>query len=74
MQYLDFEQPIEELEKKIEELNELSVGDEVLKPEIDRLRKKPTSFANRFSQTLRGGSAFSLPATPSARTRSITST
>lgn len=40
MQYLDFEQPIEELEKKIEELNELSVGDEVLKPEIDRLRKK----------------------------------
>ncbi|TVQ01940.1 MAG: acetyl-CoA carboxylase carboxyltransferase subunit alpha [Balneolaceae bacterium] len=40
MQYLDFEQPIAELEKKIEELNELSVGDEVLKPEIDRLRKK----------------------------------
>ncbi|MCC5942284.1 MAG: acetyl-CoA carboxylase carboxyltransferase subunit alpha [Balneolaceae bacterium] len=40
MQYLDFEQPIEELEKKIEELNDLSVGDEVLKPEIDRLRKK----------------------------------
>ncbi len=40
MQYLDFEQPIELLEKKIEELNDLSVGDEVLKPEIDRLRKK----------------------------------
>lgn len=40
MQYLDFEQPIEELEKKIEELSDLSVGDEVLKPEIDRLRKK----------------------------------
>ncbi len=40
MHYLDFEQPIEELEKKIEELNQLSVGDEVLKPEIDRLRKK----------------------------------
>ncbi len=40
MQYLDFEQPIEELEKKINELNELSVGDEVLKPEIERLRKK----------------------------------
>jgi acetyl-CoA carboxylase carboxyl transferase subunit alpha len=40
MQYLDFEQPIEELEKKIQELNELSVGDEILKPEIDRLRKK----------------------------------
>ena len=40
MQYLDFEQPIAELEKKIEELNEISVGDEVLKPEIDRLKKK----------------------------------
>ncbi len=40
MQYLEFEQPIADLEKKIEELNELSVGDEVLKPEIDRLRKK----------------------------------
>lgn len=40
MQYLDFEQPIAELEQKIEELNELSVGDEVLKPEITRLRKK----------------------------------
>ncbi|MGM0506809.1 MAG: acetyl-CoA carboxylase carboxyltransferase subunit alpha [Bacteroidota bacterium] len=40
MQYLDFEQPIEELENKIEELNKLSVGDGVLKPEIDKLRKK----------------------------------
>ncbi|MEX0648620.1 MAG: acetyl-CoA carboxylase carboxyltransferase subunit alpha [Balneolaceae bacterium] len=40
MQYLDFEQPIADLEKKIDELNELSVGDDVLKPEIDRLRKK----------------------------------
>ncbi|MEX1062624.1 MAG: carboxyl transferase domain-containing protein, partial [Balneolaceae bacterium] len=40
MQYLDFEQPIADLEKKIEELNELSVGDGVLKPEIDRLKKK----------------------------------
>lgn len=40
MQYLDFEQPIADLEKKIEELQELSVGDGVLKPEIERLRKK----------------------------------
>jgi acetyl-CoA carboxylase carboxyl transferase subunit alpha len=40
MQYLEFEQPIADLENKIEELNELSIGDEVLKPEIDRLRKK----------------------------------
>jgi len=40
MQYLDFEQPIATLEKKIDELQELSVGDGVLKPEIDRLKKK----------------------------------
>lgn len=40
MQYLDFEKPISDLEQKIEELQELSVGDGVLKPEIDRLRKK----------------------------------
>lgn len=40
MQYLDFEQPIADLEKKIDELNELSVGDDVIKPEIERLRKK----------------------------------
>lgn len=40
MQYLDFEQPIAELEKKIEELNKLSVGDGVLKPEIEKLREK----------------------------------
>lgn len=40
MQYLDFEQPIAALEEKINELQELSVGDGVLKPEIDRLKKK----------------------------------
>lgn len=40
MQYLDFEQPIADLERKIAELKELSVGDGVLKPEIERLEKK----------------------------------
>ena len=40
MQYLDFEQPIADLEDKIEQLQDLSVGDGVLKPEIDRLKKK----------------------------------
>lgn len=40
MQYLDFEQPIAALEDKIQELQDLSVGDGVLKPEIDRLKKK----------------------------------
>ncbi len=40
MQYLDFEQPIADLEKKIQELQDLSVGDGVLQPEIERLNKK----------------------------------
>jgi acetyl-CoA carboxylase carboxyl transferase subunit alpha len=41
MEYLDFEQPIADLEKKIEELSELSVADEdVLSPEIERLEKR----------------------------------
>lgn len=40
MQYLDFEQPIADLEQKIQELQDLSVGDGVLKPEIERLKKK----------------------------------
>ncbi|MDR9415156.1 MAG: acetyl-CoA carboxylase carboxyltransferase subunit alpha [Gracilimonas sp.] len=41
MQYLDFEQPIAELEGKIEELKSLSnVSDGVLDKEIDSLRKR----------------------------------
>lgn len=41
MHYLDFEQPIAELEKKIEELESLStVGDGILKAEIESLTKK----------------------------------
>lgn len=40
MQYLDFERPIAELEQKIEELSRISVGDDVLRPEIERLREK----------------------------------
>lgn len=41
MQYLDFEQPIADLEKKIQELSELRVADdEVLAPEIERLKKR----------------------------------
>lgn len=40
MQYLDFEQPIADLEQKIQELQDLSVGDGVLQPEIERLKKK----------------------------------
>jgi len=41
MQYLDFEQPIADLEKKIEELESLStVGDGILKKEIASLNKK----------------------------------
>lgn len=41
MEYLDFEQPIADLEKKIAELKELSVADdEILQPEIDRLEER----------------------------------
>ncbi|WP_441000280.1 acetyl-CoA carboxylase carboxyltransferase subunit alpha [Fodinibius sp. SL11] len=41
MQYLDFEQPIADLENKIKELSGLSVADdEVLSPEIKRLEKR----------------------------------
>ncbi|WP_445666750.1 acetyl-CoA carboxylase carboxyltransferase subunit alpha [Fodinibius sp. AD559] len=41
MQYLDFEQPIADLEKKIKELSELSVADDdVISPEIKRLEKR----------------------------------
>ncbi len=41
MQYLDFEQPIADLENKIKELSELSIADDdVLTPEIDRLRER----------------------------------
>lgn len=39
MQYLDFEQPIADLENKIKELSELTIADDdVLKPEINRLK------------------------------------
>lgn len=41
MQYLEFEQPIADLEQKIKELSELSIADdEVLTPEIKRLKKR----------------------------------
>lgn len=52
MQYLDFEQPIADLEKKIEELSELSVGDEVLKPEIERLKKKANQLRKSIFSNL----------------------
>lgn len=52
MQYLDFEQPIEELEKKIDELNQISVDDDVLKPEIDRLKKKADHLRESIFQNL----------------------
>lgn len=41
MNYLDFEKPIFELEKKIDELRKLDIGDnKVLAPEIERLEAK----------------------------------
>lgn len=45
MEYLDFEQPIADLEKKIKELNELSItDDDVLTPEIKRLKERVTEL------------------------------
>ena len=52
MQYLDFEQPIEELEKKIQELHDISIDDAVLKPEIDRLKKKADQLRESIFQNL----------------------
>lgn len=41
MQYLDFEQPIADLENKIKELSELAIADDdVLSPEIKRLEER----------------------------------
>jgi acetyl-CoA carboxylase carboxyl transferase subunit alpha len=41
MQYLDFEKPIADLERKIEELSNLTIADDdVLSPEIKRLTKR----------------------------------
>lgn len=40
MNHLDFEKPIVELERKIDELNALAVDNRILKPEIDKLREK----------------------------------
>lgn len=40
MNHLEFEKPIIDLEKKIDELTALSLDNEVLKPEIQKLRKK----------------------------------
>lgn len=53
MQYLDFEQPIADLEKKIEELESLSsVSDGVLNKEINSLRKKVDSLRENIFQNL----------------------
>jgi acetyl-CoA carboxylase carboxyl transferase subunit alpha len=41
MQYLEFEKPIADLERKIEELSNLTIADDdVLAPEINRLKKR----------------------------------
>lgn len=53
MQYLDFEQPIADLEKKIEELESLSsVSDGVLNKEIAGLKKKADSLRENIFTNL----------------------
>jgi acetyl-CoA carboxylase carboxyl transferase subunit alpha len=51
---LDFEKPILDLEKKIEELNALAVDNEILAPEIEKLRHKADDLRkNIFSNLTR---------------------
>ena len=53
MQYLDFEQPIADLENKIEELKSLStVSDGILKKEIDGLTKKVDELRESIFENL----------------------
>lgn len=53
MNYLDFEKPIFELEKKIEELKKLDIGDnKVLAPEIQRLEAKVEELRESIFQNL----------------------
>lgn len=53
MNYLDFEKPIFELEKKIDELKKLDIGDnKVLAPEIHRLEAKVEELRDTIYQNL----------------------
>src|SRR5690625_3445768 len=53
MQYLDFEQPIADLEKKINELRGLTITDEdVLAPEIKRLEERVDELRKSIFQNL----------------------
>src|SRR6056297_4109343 len=53
MQYLDFEQPIAELENKIEELKKLSnVSDGVLDKEIESLNKRVDKLRSSIFENL----------------------
>ncbi len=53
MNYLDFEKPIFELEKKIDELRKLDIGDnKVLAPEIKRLESRVSELRDSIFQNL----------------------
>ena len=53
MQYLEFEQPIADLEKKIQELEQLSSSSEgVLSKEVDSLKKKVESLQKNIFENL----------------------
>ncbi len=53
MHYLDFEQPIADLERKISELNELSLADdEVLSPELKRLKGRVDELRHSIFENL----------------------
>jgi len=73
--FLDFEQPIAELEAKIEELRHVTSETEVnIQDEIGRLQAKSRQLTMSIFAISRPGRSRSLRATRTAPTRSTTST
>jgi len=53
MNYLDFEKPVADLEKKIEELRELTLGDETtVAPEIEKLKERADQLRESIFKNL----------------------
>lgn len=74
MQYLDFEQPIADLEKKIEELENLSTAsDGVLNKEVESLRRKVDKLRESIFSNLTRWQRVQLAAILTDHTHSIIS-
>jgi acetyl-CoA carboxylase carboxyl transferase subunit alpha len=73
--FLDFEQPIADLEGKIEELRYVQTESAVdISEEIDQLSKKSQQLTKDIYRTSRRGRSPRLPAMPSVPTRWTMST